>query len=296
MPKNVIVLDEMDVQFGFTYPKRAKGLVKNGRAVYVGDNLAQPQKIRLLTAPVPNFAKQEDQTMAHVINLNSREFQLDETCTGRAGQRLFITDFLGNNLETFEIGDDSSDSTQIKRDAVLEADTDYVLRFAVLGASTQKDAVSLCSIVPRKTAETPAEELAPSDWDERINYDLNRFQPVCSKDSPNGLLRIYEIPFQTDNCTVFRFVFTAVRTTVAFLPAYDLRQYATLPDISLAAWQERAAAAQPPSTDTNKTSDRPMVDFSRARLTQDAYNKAMEFASKGISIDFTEAIISPNQN
>ena len=36
--KNVIVVDEQGNEYESTYPKRAKGLVKNGRARFVGEN------------------------------------------------------------------------------------------------------------------------------------------------------------------------------------------------------------------------------------------------------------------
>ncbi len=35
MEKNIFVVDEQGLRYGVTYPKRAKGLVKNGRARYV---------------------------------------------------------------------------------------------------------------------------------------------------------------------------------------------------------------------------------------------------------------------
>ena len=38
MIKNVIVVDEQGNEYGATYPKRAKGLVKNGRARFVDEN------------------------------------------------------------------------------------------------------------------------------------------------------------------------------------------------------------------------------------------------------------------
>ena len=38
MEKNVTVVDEQGNQYGATYPKRAKGLVKNGRARFVDEN------------------------------------------------------------------------------------------------------------------------------------------------------------------------------------------------------------------------------------------------------------------
>lgn len=44
--KNVIVVDELGNEYEATYPKRAKGLVKNGRARFISDN-----KICLLCPP-----------------------------------------------------------------------------------------------------------------------------------------------------------------------------------------------------------------------------------------------------
>lgn len=38
MTKNIEVVDEQGNVYGATYPKRAKGLVKNGRARFVGNN------------------------------------------------------------------------------------------------------------------------------------------------------------------------------------------------------------------------------------------------------------------
>ena len=38
MKKNVIVVDEQGNEYEATYPKRAKGLVKNGKARFVGEN------------------------------------------------------------------------------------------------------------------------------------------------------------------------------------------------------------------------------------------------------------------
>lgn len=50
MTKNVIIIDEQGNQYGSTYPKRAKGLIKSGRARFVDNNticLACPPKVNL---------------------------------------------------------------------------------------------------------------------------------------------------------------------------------------------------------------------------------------------------------
>lgn len=56
MTKNIEVVDEQGNVYGATYPKRAKGLVKNGRARFISEN-----KICLLCPPV---IKTEDRTMS----------------------------------------------------------------------------------------------------------------------------------------------------------------------------------------------------------------------------------------
>ena len=58
--KNVIVVDEQGNEYEATYPKRAKGLVKNGRARFVAEN-----KICLACPPNENL---EDKNMSENMN------------------------------------------------------------------------------------------------------------------------------------------------------------------------------------------------------------------------------------
>ncbi len=62
MTKNVIVVDEQGNEYGATYPKRAKGLVKNGRARFVDEN-----KICLACPPNEYL---EDKEMSENTNVN----------------------------------------------------------------------------------------------------------------------------------------------------------------------------------------------------------------------------------
>ncbi len=59
--KNIIVVDEQGNEYEATYPKRAKGLVKNGRARFIGEN-----KI-CLACPPQNF-ETEDIKMSENID------------------------------------------------------------------------------------------------------------------------------------------------------------------------------------------------------------------------------------
>ena len=85
MIKNIKVTDKQGNLIGTTYPKRAKGLVKNGRAEYISGC-----EIRLNThAPIASDT--EDKIMSKVINFNAREFKFDKRCDNNVGSRLFIT-------------------------------------------------------------------------------------------------------------------------------------------------------------------------------------------------------------
>ena len=68
--KNVIVVDEQGNEYEATYPKRAKGLVKNGRARFVGEN-----KICLACPPDKIL---EEENMSNNINKNQVFNQIAE--------------------------------------------------------------------------------------------------------------------------------------------------------------------------------------------------------------------------
>ena len=68
--KNVIVVDEQGNEYEATYPKRAKGLVKNGRARFVGEN-----KICLACPPDKIL---EERNMSNNINKNQVFNQITE--------------------------------------------------------------------------------------------------------------------------------------------------------------------------------------------------------------------------
>jgi len=67
MEKNVAVIDEQGNQHGATYPKRAKGLVKNGRARFVDENT-------ICLACPPNQIL-EDTEMSENINITENTSQ-----------------------------------------------------------------------------------------------------------------------------------------------------------------------------------------------------------------------------
>ena len=231
--KNVIVTDEFDNQIGLTYPKRARGLIKNGRAEYVSDD-----RIRLLKgAHAPSANDTEDIKMSNGINFTAGEFKFDQNCQSwngdpavHAGSRMFISDFSGENVQIFEIGDWNWTWSQIKCEKQLEPNTDYVFRFAVQGGvNNTGDGQSRFIIMQGK------------DWDNSLEYPLerSRFKPALSKKSKDGFLRVYEIPFNSGESGNVTFIFNALHFVETIMPAKELEAYAELEDQTYdQLWQE----------------------------------------------------------
>ncbi|MCD8095355.1 MAG: hypothetical protein LUE12_04425 [Ruminococcus sp.] len=287
MQKNVIVLDEFNNQISVTYPKRARGLVKKGRAEYVGDcDEAADEliKIRLIKLHAPTEIFKEEALMSNIINFNAREFKFDETCERRAGQRTFVTDPFGENVESFEIGDMDYTWTQIVRNLKLEKNTEYTFRFAVMETCGGQGGVMRFTLVPRVSATELDEKFAESDWEERYNYSLDKIAPAVKVNTPNGQLGVYEINFNSGDCEIFAFLFIAKQTIINIMPASEIEKYRKLKEPD-----ENASG-------NCDTSDNEMslggVDLSNAVLTMDAYNKAMELASKGIPIDLSGTTVN----
>lgn len=75
--KNIIVTDERGMNYGATYPKRAKGLVKNGRARFINENticLACPPNIlednEMKSSDIDSMAKTISEEAAQVLKEN----------------------------------------------------------------------------------------------------------------------------------------------------------------------------------------------------------------------------------
>ncbi len=71
--KNIIVVDDNGNEYEATYPKRAKGLVKNGRARFVGEN-----KI-CLVCPPNKFDTEDIKMSENIINTEAIAEELNNT-------------------------------------------------------------------------------------------------------------------------------------------------------------------------------------------------------------------------
>ena len=249
MEKNVTIIDETGKKIGSTYPKRAEGLVKKGRAEYVSDFC-----IRMPNAHVPavvdNEITMEDKYMSKVIGFDARGFKIDPTCKGNnVASRMMVTDALGNNVEAYEIGDLGNSWTQISCDIDVEENEDYEFLFAETGDIDPKNsfnAVFRFIVMPihenpdlKKNENTPdwmkaskQEEAPNDDWENRYQYNLIRrmYKPTMEKRWRDSSIRFYRIPFNTGDAKKIRFVFVAFNRPFIIYPVKNFEAYSELED------------------------------------------------------------------
>lgn len=143
---------------------------------------------------------------------------------------MFVSDFKGENVQVFEIGDWHWTWSQIKCDKQLEPNTDYVFRFAVQGGVNDTgDGQSRFIVIRDK------------DYDNRLEYPLerSRFKPTLSKRTESGLFRVYEIPFNSGESGNIKFMFNVLHFIEVIMPAKELEAYAEFEDWTYAqVWQE----------------------------------------------------------
>lgn len=167
--------------------------------------------------------------MSKAIDFNAREFRFDKECTSNVGSRMFVTDFKGDNTEQFEIGDWKWSWTQIRCEKNLEKNTDYLFRFAMTGGHNDTDdAVSQLII------------FFDEDWEERYVYplDKSRFRPAVSKRTESGLMRVFEVPFNTGNAEKTTFLLIAQHAVARFFAPCELSAYSGLEDLTYSQWWE----------------------------------------------------------
>ena len=116
----MIVVDSQGNEYEATYPKRAKGLVKSGRARFVGEN-----KICLACPPNDNL---EDNKMSENINTNVEQKTAELTKSEVWAQIIKLQDQLASLKDTFSALIDISDTNEFEDgDAIESVITEVVL-------------------------------------------------------------------------------------------------------------------------------------------------------------------------
>ena len=251
--KNVIVTDEFGNKLGITYPKRAKGLIKKGRAESVSEceirllnhscppvsednintvNITDSNKTiivstetgevletistgtDLIKATEPKCAAEQNRT----ISFNARQWNVSKGCDKTVGSRTFITDPFDGLSEAWLLGDWNWNWSQIEtRDMILEKNTDYVFTLWLNGGENDCND-SVCQL----------EIMFDNDYDGRSIYRLDRNYIRYTKHYKGWYL--YRIPFNTGDACYTKLRFIAMRAYCALIPAKELSAYENLPE------------------------------------------------------------------
>lgn len=230
--KTVRILDGEGNQIGFTYPKRAAGLVKKGRAYYVNDfiihltmsdamlpdNIQKSEVLKMDQSITIETANKETENQVIKLYFDPRKWSFNKTCKDNVGNRSFITGPDGVLAEGYMIGDWSNRWTEIVSETLLlPKNADCSFTFWLNGGENDRnDEVCRFDIIFNNNHE------------QRFSYNLNRnyIRPVKKL---NGW-ELYEIPFRTENNEYTELRFVAQKAYMTVLAAKDVSFYKDVKD------------------------------------------------------------------
>ncbi len=279
MEKSIKVFDTHANVIGSTYPKRAAGLVKKGRAEYA-DSLKS--SITLLDKKASETGEVINMDN-NIIDFNAREFCFDKDCSEKAGARMMLTDIFGENTEAFEIGDNERTRTQIVCTKKLEADSSYIFRFAMTGGHNELDEVVTQLVAVPFDGEEPTKE----EMDEGRVYPLNRsrFKPSISKRCGESILRVFEIPFNTGKSGKVRLMFISQHAVCCIMKAHETADYDGFEDLSFDEWYRERRELLKEDTPVRE------LNLSGAVINETLLERFIELAGQGYNINLAGAVI-----
>ncbi|MCL2372492.1 MAG: hypothetical protein FWC78_03720 [Defluviitaleaceae bacterium] len=135
----------------------------------------------------------------------------------KIGNRSFVTDFTGNLVEVFSIGNwGRGNKTEIQSPSyTLIKNTDYVFSFWINGGENDRYQ-EVCEL----------DIIFNGDWDNRYTYKLNR-DFIKYKMHCKGWY-LYEIPFTTGENEYTMLQFVSQDAPCAIMPAQDMSHYGNL--------------------------------------------------------------------
>lgn len=234
MEKNgqtVCVLDEQDAVIGYTYPKRAKGLVKKRRAEFVSD-----ETIRLYRQ-CPTYENMEDKEMDNnnFITVNPKAWRRNPDGGSKTVcDRFMISNPLAGAIasardmtEILSVGSWDWEHTSYVTNGFqeLEPNTEYHFVFWLNGGENDRsDEVCQLQILFTDGNVTASN----SEFDEGLRFRLNRgyIKPLKKY---NGW-EYYDIPFTTTQARYTQFQLVADRAPMALMDAEGPEAYQDLQD------------------------------------------------------------------
>lgn len=218
--KTVCIVDADGREIGWTYPKRAAGLVKKGRACYMND-----LRIRLNTSDTEHNSevrKMDDKMVTGnesvMLYFNPRKWSFNRECPKNVGSRSFMQGPDGELAEAYTIGNWSYDWTEIISETLLlKKQTRHVFVFWLNGGENDRNN-EVCRF----------EVIFNNDVEHRRTYNLNRnfIKPVRMLNN----WELYEIPFTTEDNEYTQLKFVAQAAFMTVMAAKDSSAYEGIPN------------------------------------------------------------------
>ena len=226
--KTIQVLNSDGIKIGSTYPKRAVGLVKKGRAYYMNDftirlnmsdTIQKSEGIKMdHTNNIEAVSKQEEKQVVKLY-FNAREWKFNRDCSNNVGNRSFMEGPDGELGEAYMIGDwDWNHWTEIVSETLLlPKHTDCSFTFWLNGGENDRND-EVCRF----------EVVLNNNFEQRYTYNLNRnyIRPLKKL---NGW-ELYEIPFKTSDNEYTQLRFVAHKAYMTVMAAKDFSAYEQFPD------------------------------------------------------------------
>ena len=224
--QTVSVQSQGGENIGLTYPKRAAGLVKKGRARFVNDNTIRLMDVSDVTHTedikmdnINTLTENKNESHVNRLLFNAREWSFNKDCQkSNVGNRSFMQGPDGILAEAYTIGDWGYNWTEIvTKTLILPKNTTHTLTFWLNGGENDKND-EVCRLVV----------VYNNDCDNCYTYNLNRnfIKPLKKV---NGW-ELYEIPFITGDNEYTQLRFVAMRAYMTVLSAKPAEAYADLPD------------------------------------------------------------------
>lgn len=225
--QTVTVLSQDGEFSGLTYPRRAQGLVKKGRARYVNDNTIRLNGVSdaVITEDIKmdniNTLNENKSTQAQPVNclfFNARDWSFNKDCKNNVGNRSFMQGPDGKLAEAYTIGDWGYNWTEIvTKQLILPKNTTHTFTFWLNGGENDNND-EVCRLIV----------VYNNDCENCYTYNLNR-NYIKPLKKVNGW-ELYEIPFITGDNEYTQLRFAAMRAYMTVMTAKPKEEYAYLPD------------------------------------------------------------------
>lgn len=214
-------------QIGLTYPRRAAGLVKKGRAYYVNDfiirlsmsdamlpvNIQKSEVMKMDNRTIIDNTNEKTESQVLKLYFEPRSWSFNKECADNVGSRSFMTGPDGVLAEGYTLGNWGHSWTEIvSKTLLLPKNTDCSFTFWLNGGENDRND-EVCRF----------EVVFNNDYEQRFTYNLNRnyIRPVKRL---NGW-ELYEIPFRTQDNEYTQLRFAAQKAYMTVLAAKDAAAY-----------------------------------------------------------------------